>query len=53
VLSLFSLFVFIRVHWWLKNKKPTAVRQWVCLDSWNGSKPGCRAGQQRVRKQQV
>jgi hypothetical protein len=45
--------VFIRVHWWLKNKKPTAVWQWVDENFWNESKPNCRAGQQRVRKQQV
>jgi hypothetical protein len=28
-LSLFFLFVSVRVHSWLKNKKPTAVWQWV------------------------
>jgi hypothetical protein len=36
----------------VENKKPTAAWQWV--DKFRErSKPDCRAGQQRVRKQQV
>ena len=47
--SHWCLFVFIRG---LKNKKPTAVGQWVgpLRERINID---CRAGQQRVRKQQV
>jgi hypothetical protein len=37
----------------VKDKKPTAVWQWVYQILVNESNPDCRAGQQRVRKQQV
>jgi hypothetical protein len=37
----------------VKTKKPPPCRQWVYQISLNESKPNRRAGQQRVRKQQV
>jgi hypothetical protein len=37
---------------WTQQKTPPPVRQWGLKFSCE-SKPNCRAGQQRVRKQQV
>jgi hypothetical protein len=45
--------VSIRVHAWLKTKKPPPSGSGLLINSGERSKPGCRAGQQRGRKQQV